>query len=85
MLDQVQLIKDQDEARFAVIPYEDYLFLRDLLNDQEKLEDYLDYLHVQQVKAESSVRYSLEEVKRMLGLIGNPFAPDDINADENSA
>ncbi|MBK7218252.1 MAG: prevent-host-death family protein [Candidatus Promineofilum sp.] len=85
MLDQVQIIKDQDEARFAVIPYEDYLFLRDLLNDQEKLEDYLDYLHVQQVKAESSVRYSLEEVKRMLGLIGNPFAPDDINADENSA
>ena len=85
MLDQVQIIKDQDEARFAVIPYEDYLFLRDLLNDQEKLEDYLDYLHVQQVKAESSVRYSLAEVKRMLGLIGNPFAPDDINADENSA
>ena len=85
MLDQVQIIKDQDEARFAVIPYEDYLFLRDLLNDQEKLEDYLDYLHVQQVKAESSVRYSLEEVNRMLGLIGNPFAPDDINADENSA
>ena len=85
MLDQVQIIKDQDEARFAVIPYEDYLFLRDLLNDQEKLADYLDYLHVQQVKAESSVRYSLEEVKRMLGLIGNPFAPDDINADENSA
>ncbi len=68
MLDQVQIIKDRDEARFAVIPYEEYLFLRDLLNDQEKLEDYLDYLHVQQVKAESSVRYSLEEVKSMLGL-----------------
>lgn len=68
MLDQVQIIKDRDEARFAVIPYEDYLFLRDLLNDQEKLEDYLDYLHVQQVKAESSVRYSLEEVKRMLDM-----------------
>ncbi len=68
MLDQVQIIKDRDEARFAVIPYEDYLFLRDLLNDQEKLEDYLDYLHMQQVKDESSVRYSLEEVKRMLDL-----------------
>ena len=68
MLEQVQIIKDRDEARFAVIPYEDYLFLRDLLNDQEKLEDYLDYLHVQQVKAESSVRYSLEEVKRMLDM-----------------
>jgi hypothetical protein len=68
MLNQVQIIKDRDEARFAVIPYEDYLFLRELLNDQEKLEDYLDYLHVQQVKAESSVRHSLEDVKRMLDL-----------------
>ncbi len=37
-------------------------------NDQEKLEDYLDYLHMQQAKAESAVRYSLEEVKRMLDL-----------------
>jgi len=66
MLEQVQIIKDRDEARFAVIPYEEYVFLRELLTDQAKLEDYLDYLHVQQVKAESSVRYSLEEVKRML-------------------
>jgi hypothetical protein len=66
MLDQVQIIKDRDEARFAVIPYEEYLFLRDLLNDQEKLGDYLDYLHMQQVKAESPVRHTLEEVKRML-------------------
>ena len=47
---------------------EEYPFLRDLLSDQGKFEDYLDYLHVQQVKAESSVRYSLEEVKRMLDL-----------------
>ena len=68
MLDQVQIIKDRDEARFAVMPYEDYLFLRELLNDQEKLEDYLDYLHLEQVKSESSVRYSLEEVKQMLDM-----------------
>ncbi len=68
MLDQVQIIKDRDEARFAVIPYEEYIFLRELLNDQEKLEDYLDYLHMQQVKAESTARYSLEEVKQLLGL-----------------
>jgi hypothetical protein len=68
MLDQVQIIKDRDEARFAVMPYEDYLFLREILNDQEKLEDYLDYLHLEQVKSESSVRYSLEEVKQMLDM-----------------
>lgn len=46
----------------------EYAFLRELLNDQKKLEDYVDYLHMQQVKDESSVRYSLEDVKRMLGL-----------------
>ena len=68
MLEQVQIIKDRDEARFAVIPYEEYVLLRELLNDQEKLEDYLDYLHMQQVKAESAVRHSLEDVKRMLDL-----------------
>lgn len=68
MLDQVQIIKDHDQARFAVIPYEDYVFLRQLLTDQEKLADYLDYLHVQQVKSESAERFSLDEVKRSLGL-----------------
>ena len=68
MLEQVQIIKDRDEARFAVIPYEEYVLLRELLNDQEKLEDYLDYLHMQQVKDESAVRHSLEDVKRMLDL-----------------
>ncbi len=45
---------------------EEYLFLCELLNDRKKLEDFLDYRHAQQVKAESSVRYSLEEVKRLL-------------------
>ena len=66
MLDTVQIIKDRDEARFAVIPYEEYLLLRELLSDQERLADYLDYLHVQQVKAEDTTRFSLEEVRRML-------------------
>ena len=47
---------------------DDYTLLRDLLNDQEKLEDYLDYLHMQQVKGESSVRFSLKEMKQMLDL-----------------
>ncbi len=45
MLDTVQIIKDRDQARFAVIPYEEYVFLRELLSDQERLADYVDYLH----------------------------------------
>ncbi len=35
---------------------DDYTLLRDLLNDQEKLEDYLDYLHMQQVKGQASLQ-----------------------------
>jgi hypothetical protein len=52
MLEKVQIIRENEEAKFAVIPYEDYLRIRDLLEDEEKLEDYLDYLHVQKVNYE---------------------------------
>ncbi len=68
MLDQVQVIKEKDEAKFAVIPFEEYLYLKELLSDEEKLADYLDYLHVQAVKADSKERFDLEEVKQMLAL-----------------
>ncbi len=68
MLDQVQVIKDNDEAKFAVIPFDEYLFLKELLSNEEKLADYLDYLHVQVVKSESTERFSLDDVKRELAL-----------------
>ncbi len=66
MLESVQIIKDRNEARFAVIPYDEYLFLRELLNDEEKLEDYLDYLHMQQVKQRSERRHTLADVQQAL-------------------
>jgi hypothetical protein len=68
MLDQVQLIKEKDQAKFAVIPFEEYLFLKELLSNEEKLTDYLDYLHVQKVKSESQQRYSLADIKRELAI-----------------
>jgi hypothetical protein len=68
MLDQVQLIKEKDEAKFAVIPFEEYLFLKALLSDEEKLTDYLDYLHMQNVKGESEQRSSLADVKQELAI-----------------
>lgn len=69
MLDQVQVIKnEQDVAEYAVIPYADYLLLRDLLNDPEKLTDYLDYLHMQRVKAVDETRVSLADVEEILNL-----------------
>lgn len=68
MLDQVQLIEDKEQIRFAVIPYDEYLLLKEMLNDPEKLADYLDYLHMQQVKKEENGRFSLAEVKKELAL-----------------
>jgi len=68
MLDQVQLIKENDQAKFAVIPFEDYLFLKEILSDEEKLADYLDYLHMQRVKKENQTRLSLADVKQALSL-----------------
>ena len=63
MFEKVQIISDNGKKRFAVITYKDYLELKRLLSDEKKLEDYLDYLHIQHVKSESKVKFALEEVK----------------------
>ncbi len=67
MLDNVQIIRENNEAKFAVIDFKEYLSLKDLLSDEEKLEDYLDYLHIRKAKAETQKMYSLEEVRKELG------------------
>jgi hypothetical protein len=68
MLDQVQIIKENDQAKFAVIPFADYLQVKELLTNEDKLADYLDYLHIQLVKEEDSSRFSLADVEAELGL-----------------
>ena len=68
MLDQVQILNENGDAKFAVIPIDEYIALKELLGDEEKLADYLDYLHVQNVKAQESTRHSLAEVKAVLEL-----------------
>jgi hypothetical protein len=68
MLEDVQIIKDKDEAKFAVISFEEYLVIKELLTNEEKLEDYLDYLHMQRVKERTQKMYTLEEVKQELSL-----------------
>ncbi len=66
MLDDAQFIKENNEAKFAVIPFEEYRELKELLSNPEKLADYLDYLHMQRVKAQDTTRLSLAEVKEAL-------------------
>lgn len=68
MLDNVQIIRDDDREKFAVIPYDEYLMLIELLSDEDSLADYLDYLHLQRVKASDSPIHTMDEVRRILAL-----------------
>lgn len=68
MLEDIQIIKENNVAKFVVIPFEEYQQLKELLTDPDKLADYLDYLHMQQVKAQDSTRLSLEQVKTKLSM-----------------
>jgi hypothetical protein len=63
MLETAQIISDKDEKKFAVISYDEFLRLKELLADEAKLEDYLDYLHIQNVKRQSKAKFTLEEVE----------------------
>jgi len=68
MLENVQIISDNGEAKFAVINFQEYLNVKDLLSDKSKLQDYLDYLHVQKIKQQAKKMFSLDEVKHQLSL-----------------
>ena len=72
MLEQVQIIREAQEAKFAVIPYAEYLFLKELLSNSDKLSDYLDYLHMEQVKRSDTQRFSLAAVRQTLELEASP-------------
>jgi hypothetical protein len=69
MLEHVQIIEEHGQAKFAVIDFEEYLSIKALLSEPEKLANYLDYLHTQSVKEASSKRYTLAEVKQACDLI----------------
>lgn len=71
MLENAQIIQENGQAKFAVIDFQEYLQIKELLSNSEKLEDYLDYLHIQEVKKQSAnqPKKTLEQVKNELGLI----------------
>jgi len=68
MLEHVQIIEEQGQAKFAVIDFEEYLSIKALLSEPEKLEAYLDYLHMQAIKKISSKRFTVAEVKQACDL-----------------
>ena len=66
MLDNVQIINDQGKAKFAIIDFEEFQYIKSLLLNEEKLEDYLDYMHMQKVKEQSKKRLSFAEIQQTL-------------------
>ena len=66
LLEHVQVINDHDRPKFVVIDFEEYMRLKELLFNEEQLEDYLDFLHIQNVKAQSTQTYTFDEVKQQL-------------------
>ena len=66
LLEHVQIIKEQEQPKFAVIDFDEYTRIKELLEDEEKLQDYLDFLHIQRVKSQSTQTFTLDEVKTEL-------------------
>lgn len=55
------------EVQFTDTTFKNLQRLKELLSDEEKLADYLDYLHMQRVKAGSAKHFTLAEAKEMSG------------------
>ena len=68
MFKDVQIITENEQAKFAVIPYAEFVRIRDLLANEDELADYLDYLHIQSVKKQNGSRHSMADVKRALAI-----------------
>jgi hypothetical protein len=66
LLEHVQIIKEHEQPKFAVLDFDEYTRVKELLEDEEKLEDYLDFLHIQKVKAQITQTFTLDEVKKQL-------------------
>ncbi len=61
---KLQVIEENGAPRFAVLPYSER-FSKEL-EGFDSLEDFLDYVHALEVKAQTTKWYSLEDVKKQL-------------------
>ena len=68
MFEDVQVITENEQAKFVVIPYAKFVRVRDLLANEDELADYLDYLHMQAIKKQNGPRHSMADIKRALAI-----------------
>ncbi len=69
MLENVQIIQENGANKFALIEFSEFMELKELLSNAEKLEDYLDYLHMQTIKKQDTApRHSFDDVLAKLNV-----------------
>lgn len=63
-----QIIKEKGKPKFAVLSFNEYEILNQGLADFDSIEDFLDYIRAIKTKNETQNWYSLDEVKKELGI-----------------
>ncbi len=61
IFENYQIINEGNKARFAVVDYDEFTMVKEVFDNPQKLEDYLDFLHVQKIKSKNEKRYTSEE------------------------
>lgn len=49
MSENIQILKDKGQSKFAVIDFDEYSYLKSLLSDPVKVQDNLYYFYIQNV------------------------------------
>lgn len=65
---KAQIIEEDGEPKFAVLPYKPFQNLANELTDFDTIEDFLDYLRLLKAKAETKQWHMRDEVWKELGL-----------------
>ena len=68
LLEKFQVIKENGKERFAVVEFSEFKKAKDIFSSTQKLQNYLDYIHIQEMKEKNEKRFSLKEAKKILGL-----------------
>ena len=63
-----QIIEENGEPKFAVLPFQDYQVLAAELAKFDTIEDFLDYVHLVKSRSEIKTWHSRNEVWHELGL-----------------
>jgi hypothetical protein len=68
MVIDAQIIREAGKPKFAVLSIEQFDAIQQSLGDFDNLEDFVDYMHAQKVRQETTKWFKLEEVKKQLDL-----------------